>query len=92
MTKRESALKENLLVRTRSLRLPGLVSTFRNRHFFLLDILILLITPTLALAFRLDFHDLSGQHTSGLLTFTLLSLVVYLVTSFLFGIYRRYWQ
>jgi FlaA1/EpsC-like NDP-sugar epimerase len=52
----------------------------------------LLITPTLALAFRLDFHDLSGQHTSGLLTFTLLSLVVYLATFFLFGIYRRYWQ
>jgi hypothetical protein len=92
MTKRESVLKENLLVRTRSLRLPGLVSTLRNRHFFLLGILILLITPTLALAFRLDFHNLPGQHTSGLLAFTLLSLVVYPSTFYLFGIYRRYWQ
>jgi FlaA1/EpsC-like NDP-sugar epimerase len=54
--------------------------------------LILLITPTLALAFRLDFYDFPGRHTSGLLAFTLLSLVVYLATFYLFGIYRRYWQ
>ena len=58
----------------------------------MLDILILLITPTLALAIRLDSLHLPGQHISGLLAFTLTGLVVYLAAFYLFGIYRCYWQ
>ena len=52
MTNSDGALKGGLFVGMQSLPIPGLVSTLRNRHFFILDVLILLITPTLALAFR----------------------------------------
>jgi len=44
----------------------------------MLDVLLFLIAPTLALTIRLDSLRLQGQHMSGLPAFTLISLVVYL--------------
>ena len=72
--------------------IPSSFSRLRNRHFFLLDALILLFTPTLALVIRLDTVDIPNQIRPGLLVFTFMGLIVYLVTFHFFGLYRRYWK
>ncbi len=72
--------------------IPSSFSRLRNRHFFLLDALILLFTPALALVIRLDTVDFPNQIRPGLLVFTFMGLIVYLVTFYFFGLYRRYWK
>jgi FlaA1/EpsC-like NDP-sugar epimerase len=64
----------------------------RNRHFLLIDALFLLVTPTLALVIRLETVDFPTKIRPGLFVFTFTGLIVYLVTFYLFGLYRRYWQ
>ncbi len=64
----------------------------RNRHFMLIDAIVLSIAPALALALRHDgFSDLHVYGRS-LLTYTLASGCVYLLTFRQCGLYRRFWQ
>lgn len=64
----------------------------RNRHLFLLDIVLLAVTPTLALVMRLDSTAWVASYASALIKFTILALIIKLVIFFLFGLYRRYWR
>ena len=64
----------------------------RNRYLFLLDLVLLSVTPTLALVMRVDTESWVVGYQSALIRFTLLALAVKLVLFFLFGLYRRYWR
>jgi len=64
----------------------------RNRYLFLLDIVLLLVTPTLALVMRVDSAAWVASYVPALIQFTILALIIKLVIFFLFGLYRRYWR
>lgn len=64
----------------------------RNRHLFLLDIVLLAVTPTLALVMRVDVASWVAGYAPALIQFTVLALIIKLAIFFLFGLYRRYWR
>ncbi|MCX6993019.1 MAG: hypothetical protein NT011_07730 [Kiritimatiellaeota bacterium] len=64
----------------------------RNRYLFLLDIVLLAVTPTLALVMRVDSTAWVASYVPALIQFTILALIIKLVIFFLFGLYRRYWR
>ena len=64
----------------------------RNRHLFLLDVVLLAVTPTLALVMRVDSAAWLASYAPALIRFTILALIIKLVIFFLFGLYRRYWR
>jgi len=76
-------------------RLRSLVSCLprlRNRHFLLLDILLLCLTPALALFLRVDGVEAMRPFLSRLAAYTLAALVVRLAIFYPFGLYNRYWR
>ncbi len=64
----------------------------RNRYLFILDIMLLAATPTLALALRLDSLMGALAYGSALIYFTILSLLLKPALFFVFGLYRRFWR
>ncbi|WP_343414312.1 nucleoside-diphosphate sugar epimerase/dehydratase [Candidatus Amarolinea dominans] len=72
-------------------RLLRLLLKLRNRHFLALDILIALLTPTLALWLRTDSLSLV-VHGQSLIFVTAAFLCVKLAVFFPNGFYRRYWR
>ena len=64
----------------------------RNRYLFLLDIVLLSVTPTLALVMRVDVSAWVASYAPALIQFTVLALIIKLAIFFLFGLYRRYWR
>ena len=63
----------------------------RNRHFFVLDTLLLILTPILALSLRLKL-PWDPKYTPNLMLYILWALVVKLVVFYLFGLYKRLWR
>lgn len=70
------------------MRLTGL----RNRHLFILDILFLCLTPTLAILLRLDRLTVPDSYVNALLIYTALALFIRLVTFYFLNLYRRFWR
>lgn len=68
------------------------LTKMRNRHFFLLDSLILCLTPTLAIVLRLDRFDIPNSFWPGLMMYTAVALVVRLITFYFLGLYQRFWR
>ncbi len=66
-------------------------SSLKNRHFVLLDILLLSLTPTIALSLRLQI-PWDTQYTNPLIIYTILSLIVKIVLFYFAGIYRQFWR
>lgn len=64
----------------------------KNSHYFAIDIIIFLLTPTLALVLRLDGSVDFSQHVPDLIWATLLFLTVKLSLLQISGAYRRCWQ
>lgn len=64
----------------------------RNRHFFALDLVALVVIPTLALALRLDGFEALSRYAGALLTFTLMGVVVRVLVFLRAGLYGRYWR
>ncbi|MBD2387479.1 polysaccharide biosynthesis protein [Cylindrospermum sp. FACHB-282] len=64
----------------------------RNRHLFLLDIIVFFVTPLLALILNLDSNLYLQVDISELAIATILFLVVKLIVFWNFGFYRRYWR
>src|ERR1700694_4368088 len=65
--------------------------TYRNRYFFVTDIILFILSAYLSFALRLEaiiFEDV----IPGLLCFILISLGVKLVVFTLGGVYSRYWK
>lgn len=71
----------------------------RNRHFFGLDVLLLCLTPTLALALRTDGWsvqpsgwDALSRYIPGLVVYTAIALIVRLTVFYRHDLYSRYWR
>lgn len=64
----------------------------RNRHFLILDALILCVTPTIALALRIDGGNAFDYNPAGLLLYTLIALIIRLIVFYAVGLYSRYWR
>ncbi|MBU0704773.1 MAG: polysaccharide biosynthesis protein [Chloroflexi bacterium] len=65
--------------------------SLRNRHFFLIDLVLLPAATVLAFALRLNTVDLQGYRPH-ILFFLALAVPVKLLTFRLLGLYRRYWR
>ena len=70
----------------------GIILNLRNRYFFILDALILSLTPVAALMLRLDTIYIPKIYIVSLLAYTAVALVIRLAVFFWFGLYRRYWR
>ena len=68
------------------------VLQLRNRHFFVLDLFLLALTPVAALALRLDGLARIPRYLPLLIYFTLFSLIVKMSVSLAEGLYRRFWR
>jgi FlaA1/EpsC-like NDP-sugar epimerase len=72
--------------------LSGFIYGLKNRHYFILDAVVFLLLPLVALAIRLDGNIQLSDHASGLLTVMILFPVVKLSIFYFSGMYRRYWR
>ena len=63
---------------------------FRNRYFFIADIIFLALTPILALCLRVSF-PWDRNYLPAVLVYTALVLFIRVPVFFFFGLYRRYW-
>ncbi len=68
-----------------------MIRKLRNRHFLLIDLLLLSLTPSIALSLRLQL-PWDEIYLQPLLLYTLISLVIKLGTFFWMGIYRQFWR
>lgn len=68
------------------------LTKIRNRYFFVIDTLIFLITPFLAMTIRLDGSIDWEQYGLGLLWITPVFAILKLLLSYLSGFYRRCWR
>ena len=64
----------------------------RNRHFFLMDAFIVLVTPTISLVLRRDSVEIPSQVVAGLVIYTIAALFIRLFIFYRFGLYSRYWR
>jgi FlaA1/EpsC-like NDP-sugar epimerase len=64
----------------------------RNRHFFIIDAIIFLFTPLLALSLRLDGSVNLDSYKLGLAVVTIIFLTVKLGVFITQGFYTRYWR
>jgi FlaA1/EpsC-like NDP-sugar epimerase len=64
---------------------------FRNRHFFAVDFLVLLVTPALALSLRVSDAAVFRALIPSLALVTILFLAVRLALFYTLDLYRRYW-
>lgn len=69
-----------------------LLLRLRNRHFLLLDALILCVTPALALMLRVDGVQALGNYAPTLLIYTTTALLIRVAIFYGFGLYSRYWR
>jgi FlaA1/EpsC-like NDP-sugar epimerase len=65
---------------------------WRNRHFFVLDMLALAVSPALALSLRTDGLGWVGEYSDALVLYTAAAMLVKLPIFYAFGLYRRYWR
>lgn len=72
-------------------QLTHYILSVRNRHFFLADLLLLLMTPTLALMLRVDHPSTWASYFNALIGYTVLALIIRLLLFYYFGLYTRYW-
>ena len=68
-----------------------MLSRFRNRYFLILDILLLAITPAVALTLRVNL-PWDEHYIFAILYYTILSVPVKIVTFYQFGFYKRLWR
>ena len=66
--------------------------TLNNRHFFVLDALVFLVTPLLSIFLRLDRITALEQYKYAIPIATLIFLVIKLGLFCNFGVYQRYWR
>jgi FlaA1/EpsC-like NDP-sugar epimerase len=68
----------------------AIIRQLRNRYFFILDIVLLIVAVVLSYVLRLETFSLA-QFGSGFFFFTSVVVVVIPLLFFFFGIYARYW-
>ena len=72
--------------------LPDFLLRLRNRHFLLLDALVLCLTPALALALRVDGVQALSNYASALLLYIAVALLIRLPVFYGAGLYSRFWR
>ncbi len=75
-----------------SLPRPQFLLRLRNRHFLLLDGLILCFTPSLALMLRVEGSQALETYGPGLAIYTIVALIIRLPIFYVLGLYARYWR
>jgi FlaA1/EpsC-like NDP-sugar epimerase len=73
-------------------RTAHLLLRLRNRHFFFLDLVLLIVIPFLALGLRTDDAFTDGRYIAPLLIYGLVTLPVWLGVFVWSGMYQRNWQ
>jgi len=73
-------------------KLSNKIRNLRNRHFFLIDLGICIISPFLTLFLRLDGDINFLNYGLGLLYTTILFTLVKLTIFYFFELYRRFWK
>ena len=63
----------------------------RNRHFAILDVFLLLLSPTIALGLRVNL-PWSEEYNFPLVIYTILALLIKIAFLLLFRLYSRYWR
>lgn len=66
--------------------------SLKNRHYFLIDAIVFIFIPLVALAIRLDGNIDFAQYGSGLIMIMILFPVVKLSIFIFSGMYQRYWR
>ena len=79
---------DKLLLSPLRVNLPKL----RNRHFLIIDIVVLSITPILALMVRIDGSAVLAPYAAVLIAYTIVAMVVRLAIFYPCGLYSRYWR
>ncbi len=64
----------------------------KNRHYFIIDVVVFLALPVIALLIRLDGDVDFNQYGAGLIAVMLLFSVVKLSIFFISGMYQQYWR
>jgi len=67
-----------------------LIPKFRNRHFFLFDLILLTLTPVIALSLRVNL-PWGREYLPSLVVYTGLALLIKLPVFYFFRLYARYW-
>ena len=73
-------------------RVASYLNRLRNRHFFALDLLILLVTPFVALSLRTDYPSAIQYYWPELLVYLAYAVPLRLLIFRAFGLYQRYWR
>lgn len=68
------------------------MSGIRNRYFLLIDILLFLCVPALALLLRQDIEAWTERELKGLVFYTAISILVKLPVFFRYDLYNRVWR
>jgi FlaA1/EpsC-like NDP-sugar epimerase len=68
-----------------------MLSHFRNRYFLLIDLILLSVTPTIALSLRLQI-PWDAKFTEPLIFYTIVALLIKVLTFYFVGIYRQFWR
>ena len=68
-----------------------MLSRFRNRYFFFLDLILLALTPLLALALRVNL-PWDANYNTGLIYYVIFSIPVKIIVFRIFGLYKRLWR
>jgi len=68
-----------------------MLSRFRNRYFYILDLFLLILIPAASLALRLDF-PWADRFNLGLLYYIVFSVPVKMIVFYIFGYYKRIWR
>ena len=83
-------LHTSITVLTGGTRINSLLE-LRNRHYFVLDLLALLLTPAIVLTILHNGFHWRSQSVPALLLYTAVSLSIKLAIFYSLGLYRRYW-
>jgi FlaA1/EpsC-like NDP-sugar epimerase len=68
-----------------------MLQKLRNRHFFAIDILLIVIIPFISLGLRVDLPS-SRDYIPALAVYIGIALVIKLSVFYFFDLYRRYWR
>ncbi|MDR3668322.1 MAG: nucleoside-diphosphate sugar epimerase/dehydratase [Ignavibacteriaceae bacterium] len=64
----------------------------RNRHFFLIDIVVVLFSPLITLYISLDWHIDFSIYLLPIIAATILFTIIKLTIFYFFGLYRSFWK
>ncbi|MER2598664.1 MAG: nucleoside-diphosphate sugar epimerase/dehydratase [Caldilineales bacterium] len=68
------------------------ILNLHNRHFLIIDLLLLCITPSLALMLRIDGIQALNRYNEALLFYIGGAMIIRVVIFYFFDLYSRYWR